>query len=76
MIEITRIEPFTGNDTQRKQAVKNALSLKGTLYDLLQFNCEHYANLIQYKRQVSEQVKAGLALGIIALFAGILFNNN
>lgn len=76
VIEITRVETFNGTQTQRKQAVLSALSLKGTNYDLLQFNCEHYANLVQHKQQVSDQVKTGLALGLIVLFVGIFFNNN
>jgi hypothetical protein len=76
VIEITRIEPFNGTQSQRKHAVQSALALKGKDYDLLHFNCEHYANLVQHKIQISNQVKTGLALGVITLFAAILFNNN
>lgn len=76
VIEITRIEPFNGTLAQRKEAVRSALALKGKHYDLLHFNCEHYANLIQHKKQISDQAKNGLALGVIALFAAILSNSN
>ena len=74
--EITSVEPFNGTQAQRKQAVRNALALKGTNYDLLQFNCEHYANLVQHNKQMSDQVKIGLTLGVFAFFAAILSNNN
>lgn len=73
IVELTRIEPFCGTEAERKRAVKSALALKGTNYDLFQFNCEHYANVVQYMQTESHQVKTGVALGIIGLFAGLLF---
>lgn len=71
--EITRVEPFCGTESERKHAVRSALALKGTNYDLFQFNCEHYANVVQYRQAESHQVKTGVVLGIIGLFAGLIF---
>lgn len=75
--EITRIEPFRGTDEQRNNAVQYAMALEGTNYDLLQFNCEHYANIVQHNRKESSQVKSGLILGVVGIAAlGIFFNND
>jgi hypothetical protein len=75
VIEITRVEPFNGNKQQRKEAVKNALALKGTNYNLLQFNCEHYANVIQHKVSISHQAKTAIGLGVCFLVLGLLLKN-
>lgn len=69
--EVTRIEPFSGTQHQRKMAVKAALQMIGTEYDLINFNCEHYANAVQHNFSHSEQVGKGLAFGLIALLIGI-----
>lgn len=69
VIGITRVEPFRGSETERINAVKNAIALIGNKYNLLQFNCEHYANVVQQKQVVSNQVTAGL--GLLGLFAGL-----
>ena len=75
--EITRIEPFRGTDEQRNNAVQYAMALEGTNYDLLQFNCEHYANIVQHNRKESSQVSTGLILGVVGIAAlGIIFNND
>ncbi len=75
-IEVTRVERFTGTKRERRHAIEKAIALVGTNYDLLQFNCEHYANIVQYNIKESNQVKAGLALGITGLFLGIIFSND
>jgi len=43
---LTSIEPFTGNDFQRRLALNRVVALIGTQYDLVNFNCEHYANAV------------------------------
>lgn len=75
VIEITRVEPFNGNEQQRKEAVRNALALKGTNYDLLQFNCEHYANVIQHKVSISNQTKTAIGIGVFLLVFGLILKN-
>jgi hypothetical protein len=76
VIEVTRVEPFRGNQYQRKEAVQFALSLKGRNYDLLQFNCEHYANVVQHRVPISHQAKTGIGLGLLGLFIGLIVTNN
>lgn len=69
--EITRIERFTGNQHQRNAAVQFAIQLQGKQYDLLNFNCEHYANTVQHRKSYSKQVGVGLGLGLFAFILGI-----
>lgn len=71
---ITKIERFEGNHEQRLKSVKKAISLVGKKYDVLNFNCEHYANFVQDKNPISKQVHVGGAL--ILLFLATKFYNN
>lgn len=69
----TRIEPFMGINFQRIEAVKRAISLIGKQYDLINFNCEHYANTVQHKKSYSNQVVNTIGLSVLALIVGIGF---
>ncbi len=69
--KLTRVEPFIGNQHQRNVAIRRAMQLIGTQYDLLNFNCEHYANTVQHNKQYSNQVGIGFALGVFALVLSI-----
>lgn len=59
------VRRFVGNAWQREQAVRFALSLEGTRYDLLNFNCEHFSSLVQTGRPESPQLQA-LAVTVVA----------
>ena len=70
------IQRFNGNYQQRIEAVQRALSKMGEPYDLIDFNCEHYAEYVQNERSTSHQVElAGkillvlFAFGLLALFS-------
>ena len=69
--EITRVERFTGNQYQRNSAIQLAMQLIGKPYNLLNFNCEHYANTVQHRKSYSNQVSIGLGLGLFAFVLGI-----
>lgn len=73
--EITRVERFTGNQYQRNSAVQLAMQLIGKPYNLLNFNCEHYANTVQHRKSYSNQVGVGLGLGLLTLFVGLITYN-
>ncbi len=66
-----RIRRFEGNWQQRQAALRRATSRHGEAYSLVSFNCEHFANYVQYGKESSAQVQtvgAGLlGLGLIAL---------
>ena len=70
---VTRIEPFVGDIFQRNEAIKRAMQLIGKPYDLVNFNCEHYANTVQHNKSYSKQVNNGLVAGLIALVLSIGF---
>lgn len=73
--EITRVEQFSGNQYQRNAAVQLAMQLIGKPYNLLNFNCEHYANTVQHRKSYSNQVGVGLGLGLLTLFVGLITYN-
>jgi len=73
--ELTRVERFTGNQHQRNAVVQFAMHLIGKQYDLLGFNCEHYANTVQHKKSYNNQVGVGLGLGLFALVLGLITHN-
>ncbi len=68
-----RIQCFQGNDYARTQAINRATSLLGRKYEWHNFNCEHYANFVQFGYYHSKQVNnvdgivAGAALGLVAI---------
>jgi hypothetical protein len=64
---ITRIQKFPGDAYDRTYAIQKAYKLLGKKYDLLGYNCEHFANDIQHSVNTSPQVKVGIALGIFTL---------
>lgn len=66
-----RIEPFKGTYDQRIVAVKRALSRMGERYDLINFNCEHYAQYVQTGHATSKQVD--LVMEGLQAAAAVLF---
>ena len=63
---LERVEPFKGSEFQRNQIIPFINSKVGTNYDLLKYNCEHFANEIQTGKSHSKQVGIGLGLGLFA----------
>ncbi|MDD5569641.1 MAG: lecithin retinol acyltransferase family protein [Bacteroidales bacterium] len=69
---LIRIEKFKGTEEVRRQIIPRINKLKGTQYDLINFNCEHFAELIQTGRPSSKQVDNVLfGLGLIT-FIGLI----
>lgn len=68
---LTRVEPFIGNVSQRRLAVNRAIALIGKQYDLVNFNCEHYANAVQYDKPFSKQVENGILATLVLAVIGI-----
>lgn len=72
---LTRVEPFIGNAFQQRQlAVNRAIALIGTQYNLVNFNCEHYANAVQYNKPFSKQVGNGILATLFLAVIGIGFS--
>jgi hypothetical protein len=65
---LKRIEKFSGTEYARTQIIPRINQLLGTQYDLINFNCEHFAELIQTGTAKSKQVSntvAGIGLGVL-----------
>jgi predicted dehydrogenase len=65
-----RIRRFEGDYRQRQQALRRAQNANGRSYSLNSFNCEHFANLVQFGREWSQQVavvKGAVALTLLAI---------
>jgi hypothetical protein len=65
------IQKFVGTETARDYVVPRIDALIGTPYNLVNFNCEHFANLIQTGAAVSKQVAAAV-LGALVISIGLL----
>jgi lecithin:retinol acyltransferase len=75
-VEIVTLESFSagrrvevdsrviGGSKVQAEMVRRARSLVGRPYDLLDFNCEHYASYVQTGKAASPQLQA---VGILAL---------
>ncbi|WP_417372094.1 lecithin retinol acyltransferase family protein [Gelidibacter japonicus] len=65
--EPVKVRRFTGNQFQIQQAISRATQKLGHKYSFLGFNCEHFANWVQYGKESSSQVTNGflIALGFV-----------
>lgn len=75
--EVTKIERFPGNDSERRNVVRKALLRLGEkAYSFVFNNCEHFKNWVLYGESKSHQVEkisGGIALtGAGLLAAGII----
>ncbi len=73
--EPVRIRRFSGNHFDVQNAIRRAYQRLGQKYSYLGFNCEHYANWVQYGKERSGQVNNGLMLLGSAIFLRIISNN-
>jgi hypothetical protein len=71
---ILEIRKFKGSDYERELAINRGTSLLGQSYSLWNFNCEHFANHVQFNAPVSIQinnVKDGLGAGFAMAAVGL-----
>ena len=72
---IARIERFRGTETQRNMILPRIQSMLGIGYNLIVFNCEHFARTISQGKLESKQVKTASNIAIIGGTA-MLFSKN
>lgn len=72
---IERIERFRGTETQRRSILPKISRMLGRKYDLIVFNCEHFARSIVHGKVESKQVKIGSSIAMIGGTA-MLFSKN
>jgi len=65
--ELTRVEYFNGTEAQRNQIIPFINSILGTNYDLINYNCEHFANQIQKGTPESKQVANAVGFSVLGL---------
>ncbi len=67
--EPIKVRRFTGNQFQIQQAILRAKQKLGHKYSFLGFNCEHFANWVQYGKESSSQVTNGFLIvaGLVTL---------
>lgn len=63
---IKRLEPFGGTEVQRSLVIPKINQLIGRGYDLIAFNCEHFARWIATGKLESKQVKTASTVAIIS----------
>ena len=73
---LTRIERFKGSEFERQNIIPRINALIGKPYDLVNFNCEHFAELIQTGNIQSRQVRNAVGVTVFALFLGLLFSSD
>ncbi len=61
---------FEGSQDERNRIVKDSLDRLGTPYKLLSYNCETFANDVQFKKRVSYQI-IGWGIGLVAFFGAV-----
>lgn len=76
---INRIEPFKGSEYERGFVWQRVNQLLGQAYDLIAFNCEHFARFVAEGKVESKQVETAsniaLAGGFSLLTIGAAKNN-
>lgn len=73
---IDRVERFKGNEYQRNNIINRINKLIGTEYDLINFNCEHFAEYVQNGASKSYQVgNALVAVCVIAIGYSFISRN-
>jgi len=73
---IDRIKKFDGSESERRSAVERALNLAGKPYNLVLYNCEHYASEVWSGKAESKQVRNALFSVFGFLFLAALFTNS
>lgn len=68
--------PFEGKYPERIAAVKRALAVLGKPYDLIEYNCEHYASFVQTGKAESKQVITAIAALVGLILIGFAATEN
>lgn len=66
--QLIRVEPFNGSEYRRSQIIPFINSKVGTSYNLINYNCEHFASDVQTGKPVSYQVVTAGVLGLALAF--------
>jgi len=68
---LVRIDRFSGTEQERHQVILRALRLAGKSYDLVQYNCEHFATEVTTGLAESKQVRNVVGGLVLLLLIGL-----
>jgi hypothetical protein len=68
---LVRIDRFSGTERERQQVVLRAVKLAGKSYDLVQYNCEHFATEVTTGLAESKQVTNVISGLVLLLLIGL-----
>ncbi len=68
---LVRIDRFSGTEQERKRVILRALKLAGKSYDLVQYNCEHFATEVTTGMAESKQVRNVIGGLVLLLLIGL-----
>ena len=72
LYKIIAIRKFSGTQKERQFAIQRAVSQEGKKYDLIKFNCEHFANYVQANTIFSQQSNNAVGFAVLGLAAVVL----
>lgn len=75
VLQVSRIQKFSGNNIARKLAVQNALKKIGKPYDLINYNCEHFVTEAITGKKKSRQVENAAIIVLAILFCVAIWDN-
>lgn len=73
---IKRFEKFGGTEAQRQTVISRINAMLGKAYDLVVFNCEHFARWIANGKIESKQVRTASTVAIVAGTAMLAHKSN
>lgn len=73
--ELVRVESVSKNWDQRIRSVRFAKQKVGQNYNLINYNCEHFANEVTTGNRISSQVGWGVGLALL-LVGGVIVNKS
>lgn len=73
--ELVRVESVGKSWEQRNRSVRFAKQKVGQNYNLINYNCEHFANEVTTGNRVSSQVGWGVSLALLVV-GGVIINKS
>jgi len=70
---VNKVVPFGGTNEERRLIVQKALYSVGQPYNLINYNCEHFATGLQTGKARSRQVEVAFIAAALLLVIGLAF---
>jgi hypothetical protein len=70
--KLLAVTPFKGNNNQRQHVITRINALRGKVYDVVKYNCEHFVNEVLNGKPTSKQIENAGIVGLGLAFIGLL----